>query len=64
MPVLFAEFNDLILDRRTISRANALNLARVERRPVQIVADRVVNTITRIANEALDLVLLDLFGRE
>ena len=42
MPVALAEAHDLVLDRRTVARANALDLARVHRRAMEVGANDLV----------------------
>ena len=62
MTVLVAKFHDLVLDRRAIARANALNLTGVQWRSTDVPANRVVENPTRVSDEALYLVLFDLVG--
>ena len=42
MAVLLGELDDLILDRRAVPGSDAGDLARVQRRLMQVVADRLV----------------------
>ena len=64
MPVLVGKLDDLVLDRRAITRPDTFDLSRIKRRLVQIIADRLMQSVARISDKALDLRLLDLFGRE
>ncbi len=51
------ELDDLILDRRAIARPDTLDLAAVERRPVEVFPDDGVRPVVRIARVANDPVL-------
>ena len=64
MAVLISEFYDLVLDRRAVSRSDAGNLTRIERRLVQIIAYRLMQTIRSVPNMTLYLRLLYFVGRE
>ena len=55
MAVALAEFDDLIFDRRTITRARAGDLSRVHRRAMHVGADDVVRRRDRARDGALDL---------
>ena len=64
MTVLFGKLDYLVLDRWTVSRADALDLPGIERRLVQIVAYGLVQTQRGITDVAVDLRLLDLLRAE
>src|SRR3954466_7130090 len=64
VPVLIRELYDLVLYRRTVTRADALDLSGIEWRLVYVRPYSVVNFFGRIANEALDLILLDTLCRK
>src|SRR5688572_21596842 len=64
MARLIGELYNLVFDRRTVPRPYASNLSRIERRLSDVLANRVVNTLGRIPDIALDLFLRDFVGRE
>ena len=59
MPVLIGKLDDLVFDRRAITRADAGYLTRVQRRFVQVIPDRVVDRFVREANIAIQLPLIN-----
>src|SRR6476661_585405 len=61
MSVLIGEFDDLILDRRAVSRSNPFDLPGIQRRVMQILADRLMQSLARVADMALYLRLLNPF---
>src|SRR4051812_7961843 len=64
VPLLVGEADDLILDRRAITRPAALDNAGIYRRAVQRGADRVVRARIGVSDVARDLPLGDLLGRK
>src|SRR5215217_624683 len=64
MTGLFRKFYDFVLNRRTIARANSLNLARIERRFLDIIANRLVNFLVRVTDITGQLRLSDGLRRE
>ena len=57
MALLLFETDDLILNRRAVARADALNVAAVERRAVQVVENDLVGLGVRVGDVAVDLVV-------
>ena len=57
--VLVGEANDLGLDARAVARADGFDLAGVQRRPVQIVADELVDLLVRVRDPARGLRAVD-----
>src|SRR5262249_23271044 len=64
MAVFVGELDDLVLDRGAIARAYAGDLAAVERRAANVVADRLMQPLSRISDVARNLALSDGPGRE
>ena len=64
MPILVGEAHDLVLDRRTVARPAALDLAGVHRRPVQVGADEIVDRLVGVGDVAIHLRLRDALGGE
>ena len=63
VPVALAEAHDLVLDRRAIARAAALDLAGIHRRAMHIGADDRVGRPVGAGDAALDLRVLDALGQ-
>ena len=59
MAVALAEFDDLVFDRRTITRARARDLSGIHRRAMHVGANDVVRRRDRARDAALDLRILD-----
>ena len=57
MALLLFEADDLVLDRRAVARADALNVAAVERRAVQVVENDLVGRGVCVGDVAVDLVV-------
>ena len=53
VPVAFGEPHHLVLDRRAIARADAFDLARIDRRAVEIGADQIVRGRRRAGDGAV-----------
>src|SRR5437660_11596055 len=64
MSAFISKFDDLVLDRRAVTRPDAFDFPGIERRPMQIIANPLVQRFARISNKTLDLILFDLFRRE
>ena len=64
MALFIGEFDDLVFDRRAVARADAEDLAAVERRAVKVVADHLMNARVRVTDIAGDLRLHNLARRE
>ena len=64
MPVLVGKLNDLVFYRWAITRPDAFDLARIQRRLVQIISDSLMDTVTCVSNKTLDLQLFDFFSSE
>src|ERR1035438_4544792 len=58
------EFDDLVLDRRTIPRPNALDLSAIQRRPWNGLTQNARRLFRGIPNVALDLRPCDLVGEK
>ena len=63
MPVAIAEPDDLVLDRRAIARAAALDLAGIHRRAMHIGPDHLMGRRRRAGDAALDLRRRDPVGQ-
>ena len=59
MPILVGEANHLVLDRRTVTRPPALDLARIHRGPVEVGPDDVVHRLVRVGDVAIEKRLRD-----
>src|SRR5690606_9134284 len=53
--VLLGEAHHLVLDRRTVARANAFDLSRIQRRTIERAADDVVRAFAGLRDPARDL---------
>ena len=62
MPVLIRKLNYLILNGWTVTRPGSLYDSRIDRRPIQIVADNLMRFLIRVSQPAGDLVDLHIFG--
>src|SRR5690349_14979801 len=62
MPRLIRELNDLVFDRGAITRADTFDCSGVQRRLGQILPNRIVYLGRRVADIAVDLLLLDAIG--
>ena len=56
MAVFVGKFYNLILDRRAISRPDALYLSRIKRRLMQVIPDRLMQTLGCVTDKALYLI--------
>ena len=57
MPILILEFDDLVLDRGTISRSDSLDLPAIEWRPAHVGANDGMDLFVRMCDVAANLVL-------
>ena len=57
MPVAITEAADLVFDRRTVARSDALDLSAIHRRPQEIVADDAMALHGRSRDAAIDLLV-------
>jgi hypothetical protein len=64
VPLLVGEANDLVLERRTVSRTDAVNLAVEEGRASDVGADKIANAIVGVDQMAVDLRPIDRRGQE
>ena len=63
MAVAFAEFYDLVFDRRTVTRTATCDLAGIHRRAMHVVANDLVRGGNRARDAAFDLRIGDAFGQ-
>src|SRR2546430_17625065 len=64
VPLLVGKSDDLVLERRTITRADAADLAVEQRRASEVGAHQIANPIVCMEEIACDLRPLDAPGRE
>ena len=57
MALLLFKADDLVLNGRAVPRADALNVAAVERRAVQVVENDLMGRGVRVGDVAVDLVV-------
>src|SRR5262249_34308258 len=64
VPLLVRKSKNLVLERRTIPRPDALNLTVVERRPADVRANEIADAVVGVNQIAVDLRSVDRAGQE
>ena len=59
MPFLIGEADDLVFERRTVSRPDALDLSVEQRRAINVGADQIADAIVRVEQITLHLRAID-----
>ena len=60
MPIFILKFNDFILNRRTVSGSNALDLSAIQRRPAHVAPDDGMDFFIRMRDVAANFGLQSL----